>query len=75
MMYVQLFQNDWNKVLDNDTEKGDVFFLMYYLQGKQFLLVPIFKKHNVNSPHSCQYNVVVILVKSTYDKPRELSAD
>ena len=31
MMYVQLFQNDWNKVLDNDTEKGDVFFLMYYL--------------------------------------------
>ena len=30
-MYVQLFQNDWNKVLDNDTEKGDVFFLMYYL--------------------------------------------
>ena len=30
-MYVQLFQNDWNKILDNDSAKGHVFFLMYYL--------------------------------------------
>ena len=59
MMNFQLFQNDWNKVLDNDSEKGHVCILMYYLQGKQFLLVPVFKKHNVNSPHSCQYNVRV----------------
>ena len=42
-MYVQLFQNDWNKVLDNDSEKGcflsDVLFI-----GRAIPISPCFQK-------------------------------